>query len=86
MLLYIHYYFFLASDEEAELAAQEEEEEALTLQKRMASRLDEDDFDAFEQVFRILNSLRQVIFPSLFFSVLGFRFCPQKETHIIRNS
>ena len=40
----------LASDEEAELAAQEEETEAMTLQKRMASRLDEDDFYAFEQV------------------------------------
>jgi len=33
-----------ASDEEGELAAQEEEVEAMTLQKRMAARLDEEDF------------------------------------------
>lgn len=39
-----------ASDEEAELAAEEEEEEALSLQKRMAERLDEDDFFAFDKV------------------------------------
>lgn len=38
-----------ASDEEAELAAQEEEAEALSLQKRMAARLDEEDFYTVEQ-------------------------------------
>ena len=42
--------FHSASDEEAELAAEEEEEEALTLQKRMAERLDEDDFFAVGKV------------------------------------
>ena len=53
-LCYLIYTFLLssisASDEEAELAAEEEEEEALTLQKRMAERLDEDDFFAFDKV------------------------------------
>ena len=49
-LIKILLYFYSASDEEAELAAAEEEEEALSLQKRMAERLDEDDFFAFDKV------------------------------------
>lgn len=34
----------VASDEEAEIAAAEEEKEAMVLQKRMADKLDVDDF------------------------------------------
>jgi len=48
---------YLATDEDAELAAQEEEEEALTLQKRLASHLDEEDFLTFDQVFLLLSAM-----------------------------
>lgn len=48
--------FFKASDEEGELAAQEEEVEAMTLQKRMAARLDEEDFFNVQEVCFFFSS------------------------------
>ena len=48
---------FQASDEEGELAAQEEELEAMTLQKRMAARLDEEDFFDVQDVCVVAHSV-----------------------------
>ena len=43
-----HLFSFTANNEEEELAAEEEEKEALSLQQRMLSHLDQEDFDLFE--------------------------------------